>query len=59
MKSEESTPAHEPVRIGTIIANSIADDTPFIDPDELADPRLRMWRETLRQRYNFNKRHKQ
>jgi hypothetical protein len=58
VKSEESTPAHEPVRIGTIIAN-IIDDTPFIDPDELADPRLRMWRETLRQRYNFNKRHKQ
>jgi hypothetical protein len=48
----------EPVRIGDIIAN-IIDDTPFIDPDELADPRLRMWRETLRQRYNFNKRHKQ
>ena len=46
----------EPVRIGTIIANIIADDTPFIDPEELADPRLRMWRETLRQRYNFNKR---
>jgi hypothetical protein len=51
-----ATPAHEPVRIGTIIANIIADDTPFIDPEELADPRLRMWRETLRQRYNFNKR---
>lgn len=46
----------EPVRIGTIIANIISDDTPFIDPEELADPRLRMWRETLRQRYNFNKR---
>ena len=57
----ESRPNHdrkatEPVRIGTIIANIIADDTPFIDPEELADPRLRMWRETLRQRYNFNKR---
>ena len=56
--SHGATPAHEPVRIGTIIAN-IIDDTPFIDPEELADPRLRMWRETLRQRYNFNKRHKQ
>ena len=60
-KSTEGTcsganPAYEPVRIGTIIANIIADDTPFIDPEELADPRLRMWRETLRQRYNFNKR---
>ena len=54
--SHGATPAHEPVRIGTIIANIIADDTPFIDPEELADPRLRMWRETLRQRYNFNKR---
>ena len=60
VKSEEfataTATAHEPVRIGTIIANIIADDTPFIDPEELADPRLRMWRETLRQRYNFNKR---
>ena len=51
-----ATPAHDPVRIGTIIADIIADDTPFIDPEELADPRLRLWRETLRQRYNFNKR---
>ena len=46
---------HEPVKVGTIIANIITDDTPFLDPDEMADPRLRMWRETLRQRYNFNK----
>ena len=30
-------------------------DEPFIDMEELADPRLRLWRETLRQRYNFNK----
>ena len=30
---------------------------PFLPEDEMADPRLRMWRETLRQRYNFNKRH--
>lgn len=33
-------------------------DEPFIDPDEMADPRVRMWRDTLRQRYNFNKRQK-
>ena len=31
------------------------DDEPFIDQDEMQDPRVRMWRETLRQRYNFNK----
>ena len=49
--------ATEPVKIGDIIANIIDDDTPFIDPEELADPRLRWMRETLRQRYNFNKRH--
>lgn len=49
--------ATEPVKIGDIIADIIADDTPFLDPEELADPRIRMWRETLRQRYNFNKRH--
>ena len=30
-------------------------DVPFMDLDELNDPRLRLWRETLRQRYNFNK----
>ena len=33
-------------------------DAPFLDPEELADPRLRWMRETLRQRYNFNKHHK-
>jgi hypothetical protein len=31
------------------------DDEPFIDHEEMTDPRVRMWRETLRQRYNFNK----
>ena len=31
------------------------DDEPFIDQDEMQDPRVRMWRETLRQRYSFNK----
>lgn len=30
-------------------------DEPFIDPIELQDPQVRLWRETLRQRYNFNK----
>jgi hypothetical protein len=30
-------------------------DSPFIDPEELADPRLHLWREILRRRYNFNK----
>ena len=30
-------------------------DEPFLDPIEMADPRVRMWREILRQRYNFNK----
>jgi hypothetical protein len=54
-----ATPAHDPVRIGDIIADIISDDKPFLDSKELSDPRIRMWRETLRQRYNFNKRHKQ
>jgi hypothetical protein len=31
------------------------DDTPFMDMDEMADPRVRAWREVLRQKYNFNK----
>ena len=30
-------------------------DEPFIDPDELRDPRLHQWRETLRHKFNFNK----
>ena len=31
-------------------------DEPFLDPEELADPRIREWRQILRDRYNFNKR---
>ena len=31
-------------------------EEPWLDPEELTDPRVRLWRETLRQRYNFNKR---
>lgn len=31
------------------------DGPPFVDPEELADPRLHLWREIFRQRYNFNK----
>ena len=30
-------------------------EEPLIDHEELRDPRLHQWRETLRQRYNFNK----
>ena len=30
-------------------------DEPFLDPEELRDPRLHQWRELLRQKYNFNK----
>ena len=33
-------------------------DEPFLDEIEMADPRVRMWREILRRRYNFNKTHK-
>lgn len=31
-----------------------AEDEPFLDPEELRDPRVREWREKIRQRYNFN-----
>ena len=34
-------------------------DEPFLDEIEMADPRVRMWRDTLRQRYNFAKTRKQ
>ena len=30
-------------------------DEPFLDEIEMADPRVRMWREILREQYNFNK----
>ena len=49
----------EPVRIGDIITEIWNSDEPFLDPIELQDPRVRMWREILRQRYNFNKSRKQ
>jgi hypothetical protein len=32
-------------------------DEPFLDPLEATDQQVREWRETLRQRYNFNKTH--
>ena len=51
-----ANPVHEPVRIGDIITEIYHSDEPFLDPEELRDPRIRMWREILRQRYNFNKR---
>ena len=47
-------PKHEAVKVGDIITETWNTDEPFIDPEELADPRVRMWREILRQRYNFN-----
>jgi hypothetical protein len=46
---------HEPVLIGDIETWVVGkSDEPFLDKDELQDPRVRMWREILRQRYNFN-----
>ena len=46
---------HEPVRVGEIITEVWNTDVPFLDPEEMQDPHVRMWREILRQRYNFNK----
>ena len=58
-KPRKEEPKNEAVKVGDIITHIIDDGQPFTDPDEMADPRVRMWRETLRQRYNFNKsRHK-
>ena len=31
------------------------EDAPLLDPDELRDPRIREWREKIRQGCNFNK----
>ena len=54
-KPRRDEPKHEPVKVGDIITHIMDDGKPFLDPDEMTDPRVRMWRETLRQRYNFNK----
>jgi hypothetical protein len=51
-KQEEK---HEPVKIGDIITKMVDTTQPFLDPDEMADPRTRLLREALRKRYNFNK----
>ena len=32
-------------------------DEPFLDPAELIDPRVAQWRQILRDKFNFNKRH--
>ena len=50
----ELTEKTERLTTGTVQAI----EEPFIDPEELADPRLHWMRETLRRRYNFNKRRK-
>ena len=34
-------------------------DEPFLDPVELIDPRVREWRDILRNKFNFNKRYDQ
>jgi hypothetical protein len=54
-KPRKEEPKHEAVKVGDIITQIVDDGQPFLDPDEMADPRLRMWRETLRQIYSFNK----
>jgi len=54
-KPRKEEPKHKPVKVGDIITHIVDDGQPFLDPEEMADPRVRMWRETLRQRYNFNK----
>ena len=56
-KPRKEEPKHEPVKVGDIITEIWHSDEPFLDPVELRDPQIRMWREILRQRYNF-KRHK-
>ncbi len=50
-------PAHEPVKIGDIITEVWNTEDPFLDPIEMADSRVRMWREILRNKYNFRKTH--
>ena len=52
-KPRKEEPKQEPVKVGDIITEIWHSDEPFLDPVEMADPRVRMWREILRQRYNF------
>ena len=37
----------------------VRSDEPFLDPEEYIDPRVRQWREILRNKFNFNKRYDQ
>ena len=54
-KPRKEEPKHEPVKVGDIITEIWNSDEPFLDPVELRDPQIRMWREILRQRYNFKR----
>ena len=56
-KPETYVKRTRPKKIETQEVKDFSND-PFIDPEELADARLHMWREILRQRYNFNKKRK-
>ena len=60
--SHGATPAPTPDTIQRAIDEwklAHPNDEPFLDEIEMADPRVRMWRDTLRQRYNFEKTRKQ
>jgi hypothetical protein len=54
-KPREIEEKHEQVMVGNIVTHVVTDGEPFLDPIERDDPRVHQWRETLRQRYNFNK----
>ena len=54
-KPRKEEPKQEPVKVGDIITEIYHSDEPFLDPVELRDPQIRMWREILRQRYNFKR----
>ena len=53
---QEPTPKndHKDSNLGLIEWNT---DEPFLDPLEATDPRIREWRDILRRKFNFNKKH--
>ena len=43
-KPRKEEPKHETVKVGDIITEIWQSDEPFLDPEEIADPRVREWR---------------
>jgi hypothetical protein len=57
-ETDKEAKANYEARLKTIGGSNVVhyvSDEPFLDPEELGDPRIHEWRQKLRQRYNFRK----